>query len=66
MDPAVSQLLTWDEAQHRDWTSSEGLAELKNIVTPLLPYVPRDFQLYDSAHILRQEKYFILSRPLTP
>lgn len=35
-----------------DWRSPEGLATLRSLVEPILPFTPEDFQIYDSACVL--------------
>ncbi|KAI0314696.1 P-loop containing nucleoside triphosphate hydrolase protein, partial [Amylostereum chailletii] len=61
MSSVLGQRLSWQDACRRDWTSSEGLAELTNIVAPLLPFAPRPFQIKDSACILKGLDVFCVS-----
>lgn len=53
--------VVWAEELRYDWTSERGLAKLKNPVGPILPFELQDFQLLNSAYILRGIDVFVIS-----
>lgn len=44
-----------------DWRTPEGLERIKTTVSPSLPCLPHQFQLYDSACILNGQDVFCIT-----
>lgn len=44
-----------------DWTTPQGLEQLRAIARPSLRYEPRDFQVLDSARILNGQDVFCIT-----
>jgi len=59
--PTIPSPINWTQELKYPWTTDEGLIRLNELVTPLLPFSPRPFQLYDSACILAGQDVFCIS-----
>jgi len=61
MSTVLPSNIDWRQELRYPWTTDEGQAHLNNLVTPLLPFPLRPFQLYDSACILAGQDVFCIS-----
>ncbi|KAI0065342.1 hypothetical protein BV25DRAFT_1798449, partial [Artomyces pyxidatus] len=57
--PGSSTSIEWSRGLH--WRTPEGLAKLRTLVRPSLPYEPHDWQLTDSAHVLDGQDVFCIT-----